>query len=253
MASIPFHAAIPLYHQIAQLLRQRAGTGGELRATERALCSEFGVSRTTIRQALGMLKQDGLLGSRRGVGTRFVGAGRKRPLVRSSGDPLHAGLGSEPEIIEIAKRVPPPEVTAFLELAEGAAALCIVRLHELDGAPLSVVVSYLPAWLASGVTRAALSKQTLHELLWKRFDLPQKRSVHTIRVGRADARIASLLEIALSDPVLHIQSSAYLQDGRPIRWTDNYFREDRYEYTAEMEWKKPAAGGRRSRHFKGKP
>jgi len=80
MASIPFHAAIPLYHQIAQL-----------RATERALCSEFGVSRTT----------------------------------------------------EIAKRAPPPEVAAFLGLAEGAAALCIVRLHRLDGAPLSVVVSYL--------------------------------------------------------------------------------------------------------------
>src|SRR5437763_378819 len=75
-APIPFHEAIPRYHQIAQLLRQRAATG-ELGAkdgkkkgfTEQALCDEFGVSRTTIRQALGMLKRDGVLASRRGVGT----------------------------------------------------------------------------------------------------------------------------------------------------------------------------------------
>jgi GntR family transcriptional regulator len=40
--------------------------------------------------------------------------------------------------------------------------------------------------------------------------------------------------------VLHIQSSAYLDDGKAIRWTDNYFREDRFAYLAEIEWKKPA-------------
>ena len=253
MTPIPFHASIPLYHQIAQLLRQRAGAGAGPLATEQALCNEFGVSRTTIRQALGMLKRDGLLESRRGVGTRLIAAGVKRTLVRSSGDPLHAGLGSEPKIVEIARREPPPEVASFLALADGELALYMVRTHEIDGAPLSVVVSYLPAWLAPGVTRAALRKQTLHELLWTRFDLRQKRSVHTIRVGRADTRVASLLGIALSDPVLHIQSSAYLQNGQPIRWTDNYFREDRYQYTAEMEWKTPVSGVRNRVHSKRKP
>lgn len=252
MTPIPFHASIPLYHQIAQLLRQRAGAGTGSLATEQALCNEFGVSRTTIRQALGMLKRDGLLESRRGVGTRLV-AGSKRTLVRSSGDPLHAGLGGEPKIVEIAKREPPPEAASFLGLADGEAALYMVRTHQIDGVPLSVVVSYLPAWLAPGITRAALRKQTLHELLWTRFNLRQKRSVHTIRVGRADTYVASRLGIALSDPVLHIQSSAYLRNGQPIRWTDNYFREDRYQYTAEMEWKTPVSGARNRVHSKRKP
>ena len=73
MAALPFHDSIPLYHQIAQVLRQRAAQGadGGL-ATEQALCAEFGVSRTTIRQALASLKREGLLQSRRGVGTRLV-------------------------------------------------------------------------------------------------------------------------------------------------------------------------------------
>ena len=66
----------------------------------------------------------------------------------------------------------------------------------------------------------------------------QKRSTHTIRVARADGLVASHLGVALTDPVLHIRSLGYLEDGAPIRWTENYFREDRYEYTAEMTWKK---------------
>ena len=63
-----------------------------------------------------------------------------------------------------------------------------------------------------------------------------------------------MLGIALADPVLRIQASAFLSDGKPIRWTDNYFREDQYEYVAEMEWPAPAArsdpDGKQSRRSK---
>jgi GntR family transcriptional regulator len=41
------------------------------------------------------------------------------------------------------------------------------------------------------------------------------------------------------DPVLYIQSAAYQENGHPIRFTQNYFREGRYEYVAEMFWDKP--------------
>ncbi|MGQ0654330.1 MAG: UTRA domain-containing protein, partial [Betaproteobacteria bacterium] len=68
----------------------------------------------------------------------------------------------------------------------------------------------------------------------------QARSVHAIRVARADMDVAGLLGIALADPVLRVQSSVYLPDGKPIRWIENFFREERYEYVAEMDWPHPA-------------
>jgi len=241
MTAIPFHTAIPRYHQIAQLLRLRAAQSAEGGlATEQALCAEFGVSRTTIRQALAQLKGEGLLESRAGVGTRIV-----RPRVarttytRPSGDPLHAGLGSEPHIVTFGQALPPAAAAEFLGIPAGALALRIVRTHQMDGAPLSVVISWLAAEYAARITPAALRNATLHELLWQRYGVLQKKSVHTIRVARADANIASLLGIALADPVLYIQSSVSLADRRPVRWTENWFREDRYQYSAEMLWKKP--------------
>lgn len=243
MASVPFHSSIPLYHQIAQALQRRAA-GGHLGprggiATEGALCAEFGVSRSTIRQALGVLKQGGLLQSRRGVGTTLLPSVQKRSLTRSHGDPLHGSLGSEPRIVELGRGDPPAPVTRFLGLKEGASAFRLVRIHDLDGTPLSVVVSWLPLQLARGVTRSALARHSLHDLLQKTSGRALKRSVHTLRVARADARIAAMLGTALNDPVLYIQSCAFFEDGSAARWTDNYFAEDRYQYTAEMQWPEP--------------
>jgi GntR family transcriptional regulator len=94
-------------------------------------------------------------------------------------------------------------------------------------------------------------KQPMHELLWQQYGMRLHRSVHTVRVARADLAIASLLGVALADPVLRVQSSVFLADGKPIRWTWNYFDEDRYEYVAEMEW--PAPTGKRAAAGKSRP
>jgi GntR family transcriptional regulator len=238
--AVPFNQSVPLYHQIALALRSRVGSGGigangDL-ATEHELCAEFGVSRSTVRQALGMLKQDGLLQSRRGVGTRLVAHTPAQRFSSSVGDPLHAGLGTVVRVVAIDHVEPTAEIRAFLK-PDDRGVVRLIRLHMLDDGPLSVVVTYLPTQYAAGITKTL--RRSLHELLWQRHGLLQKRSVHRIGVARADTMVASLLGTAIADPVLHVQASAYLDDGRPIRWTDNYFREERFSYLAEVEWKKP--------------
>ena len=231
-----------LHHKIAQVLRSRLESGiwsthGAL-ATEQRLCEEFGASRTTVRQALGHLKQAGLLESRTGVGTRGVSAPVKRMIVPASGDPLHAALDTRPRIVTVGEVACPQPIAAFFGIAVSAPICHFVRVHMLDGKPLSVVDSYFPLAIGKAFDRAAL-RRPIPELLWERHGLRVERSVHSIRVGRADLDIAALLCVALADPVLRIQSSAYLPGGVPIRWTENYFREDRYEYVAEMEWPAP--------------
>jgi len=238
MAAAPSH--IPRYAQIAQVLKSRLeardGAHSVPFATEHALCEEFGVSRTTVRQALGFLKREGLVTSRPGVGT--TGKPTARRVVRSSGDPLHGMLESKPRIVSLGRVAAPAVVAKFFSLEAATPVFELTRVHDLDGAPLSVVRSYLPADLAVGLSRNAW-RHPMHELLWERFGLRLARSVHTLRVARAMADVAQMLEIGLADPVLRIQAETYLGDGTPIRWTENYFREDRYEFVAEMQWPPP--------------
>ena len=235
-------SSAPRYARIAQVLRARLeahdGSYDGPFATEQALCAEFGVSRTTVRNALGYLKREGLLTSRRGVGTNGTAAGKPHRVVRSSGDPLHGMLQSKPRVVAVGRLAAPAPVAKFFGIDTSTPLFGLTRVHDLEGEPLSVVKSYLPAHLERGVPRSAW-RQPMHDLLWDRFGLRIARSIHTLRVGRAMADIAGLLGVGLADPVLRIQASTYLADGSPIRWTENFFREDRYEYVAEMEWPAP--------------
>jgi DNA-binding GntR family transcriptional regulator len=234
----------PLHQQIAQVLSVRLEADDWAHdsppATEQALCREFGVSRTTVRQALSHLKQAGLLESRPGVGTRRLGAPAKRRVAGSGGDLLHASLDTRSRVVSLGEVASTPAVAAFFGLAQGAPVWHFVRVHALASAPLSVVESFLPLDIGSAFSKAEL-KRPVHELLWRRFGLRQARSVHTIRVARADIDIADLLGIALAAPVLRVQSRVYLADGAPVRWVENSFREDQYEYVAEVTWPPPSS------------
>lgn len=241
--NLPYNPSVSRYYQVSRLIQMRIEAGSisnsDRLPSEEMLCREFGVSRTTIRQALGLLKNHGLLNGRRGAGT-FVSA-KTAPghVVRTLGDPIHHGLGTKVRVVSIETIPAPARVANFLRLPFESPALRVIRVHRVAGAPLSAVVTYLPPDLAAVVRRADLRRTTLQEILWQKRGLAIARSVRTIRVQRADETIAPLLGVSLMDPVLHIQSESYLASGEPIRLADNYFREDQYQYTTEIQYKEP--------------
>ncbi|AOB32314.1 hypothetical protein AKI39_18705 [Bordetella sp. H567] len=171
------------------------------------------------------------------MGTRRVGEPARSKYVSNLSDPLHATLASDPRVVSsemVSARGP---IADFLGLNEGELLFKLIRVHYLDNEPLSVVESYLPALMQGAIDQ--YPHRSLHDIMWNDFDLKVAKSVHTISVSRAETHVANLLRIGLGDPVMHVQASTYLQDGRPIRWTDNFFREDRYQYTAEFFWEPP--------------
>ncbi|BEV14255.1 FCD domain-containing protein [Herbaspirillum sp. DW155] len=61
--------ASPLVDRLADLIAQRALAPGQKLPSERALASEFGVSRSSLREAIGVLTSRGVLVARHGGGT----------------------------------------------------------------------------------------------------------------------------------------------------------------------------------------
>ncbi len=96
---------IILRDQILAIIVEGNLAVGDRVPTEAELANEFGVGRTTVRESLKLLEQDGYVTSRHGVG-RFVSSPPSlvRPLNRLEGvtDMLAAhGLNSETEVIEL--------------------------------------------------------------------------------------------------------------------------------------------------------
>lgn len=110
------HSDVPLYQQVAGALRARIANGTlapgqELRA-EPDLAHDFGVGRKTVRDALAVLRAEGLVVSRRGYRTR----------VRSNPDVVRVPI---PPGTVVTARMPTPDEREHWGLPVGVPVLVV--------------------------------------------------------------------------------------------------------------------------------
>jgi GntR family transcriptional regulator len=159
----------PKYLRIYAELRDRISSGqwpaGSPLPPQRDLAGEFGVSIMTLRQALQLLTDDGLVAARHGSGT-YVAARYEYDLghLRSFAADL-AAQGAEISTRLLATEIitPPGEIGA--RLGGPAQVLQLRRLRLAAGRPLIVQTSYLPLPLAGGLDPADLGQRGLYTVL----------------------------------------------------------------------------------------
>ncbi len=156
------------FRQIADQLRDDIVTGrlgeGQQLPSERHLMELFDASRGTIRQAIAILRSEGLVEPQHGRGV-FVRA--RPPVRRLASDRFarrhrEAGKGAytvemeaegrvpEVEVLEVGRRAASPEVAGRLGIDPGEKVLVRSRRYLADGQPLELATSYLPLAIADG-------------------------------------------------------------------------------------------------------
>jgi GntR family transcriptional regulator len=159
----------PKYLRIHTNLRERITSGqwppGSPLPSQRELADEFGVSIMTLRQALQLLTDEGLIDTRHGSGT-FAAARYAYDLghLRSFASDLSAqGVEITTRLLAAQAVTPPADVAA--RLGTPGDVLRLRRLRLSGGRPLIVQTSYLPAALASVVKPDDLGRRGLYTLL----------------------------------------------------------------------------------------
>src|SRR5438046_108942 len=114
---------VPRYLQIAETLRGDLRGEGERIESEHQLCSRFNVSRPTIRQALDVLVQEGLLYRHAGRGTFSTPSSngdRRLRVIGSLGDMIALGDETWFKIITREMLRLPPNIAQALRLPPGS-------------------------------------------------------------------------------------------------------------------------------------
>src|SRR5580698_1951575 len=159
----------PKYLRIHAELRDRITSGrwpaGTPLPAQRDLAAEFGVSIMTLRQALQLLADDGLIAARHGSGT-YVAARYEYGLghLRSFAADL-AAQGAEIRTRLLAAEVISPADEVRARLGGPAQVLRLRRLRLARGRPLIMQTSYLPLPLADGLDPADLAERGLYTVL----------------------------------------------------------------------------------------
>ena len=204
--------------------------------TERELCALYGVSRTTVRQALQELVYEGQLYRRQGRGT-FVAPPKLVQTIQLHGhtEEMKAqGLrpGSRP--LSASNVSASPEIAAFFGLADGRLVHRIVRIRLVDDEPIALQTVYLDAARFGDVGRSLSEWVSLYRLLRDRYDAQIAGGEETVEAGAADSDAAELLDIEVGAPLLVLHRRSWEADGRPIEWSESLYRGDRYRIAVRL-------------------
>ncbi|MEW1719847.1 GntR family transcriptional regulator [Streptomyces sp. NPDC093109] len=219
------------YLEIAEALRTAILDGeypvGALLPSESDLAARWSVSRGTVRQAVGLLASDGLIGSRQGA-RRVV----LRQELRHSFQQLHSfaqwgrAMGCEVagRIITRTARGATAEEAARLGTAPGSEVLYVVRLRLLDGEPVMVERTVYTEWVAPFVRALPDDVVSIMNSLAEDAGVVAHYGEHLIDAVPAGSEDARLLQVRRGSPLLRQRHLTNTATGRPIEWTDDRYR-----------------------------
>ncbi|MFE0420149.1 GntR family transcriptional regulator [Streptomyces tendae] len=226
--------------QLADVLRQQITDGAFAEGTlpdERELGRRFDASRNAVRDALALLREEGLITRRRGVGTTVLLPKYGHGLDRLTGlaEEL-TGRGTVTNEVRAAAEVPvlPAAIAARLEVPAGAGGVYVERLRWLDGLPLSLDTSYLTAGIGRAVLAGDLRGRDVFRLIEEAAGVPLGRAEVAVHAVNADPGTARLLGIEPGAAVFALERLARLADGRPVDTESIRIRADRMTLRATL-------------------
>src|ERR1019366_4242589 len=223
---------IPLYHQLAEQL-SGAIDGGTLKPgdpfeNELALAERLGLSRPTVRRAIGELVTQGLLVRKRGIGTTVAKemVHRRAELTSLYEDLAREGRQPRTAVGRLATGPMddrPP--TAFGAPAD-TPLVAMVRVRYAGDTPLAVLRNWLPPQYAD-INSEQLQCDGLYALLRARGVRPTvaRQTIGARKAGREDRR---LLQRTKPEPLLTMTRSAYDADGEAVEFGDHCYRAEHY-------------------------
>jgi GntR family transcriptional regulator len=229
---------LPAWAQIEEDLAQRIerlDVGSRL-PPERDLADELGVSRSTVRQALGALAGRGLVERGVGRGTFVARPKVELDLRRVAGFTARAeqaGLIASARVVEVSEEQPPDEVRLALALDPGEPALRVRRVRSAGGLPLVLEDSWLPADPFRALTASDL-RGSLYAAMGSRFDAEPVRAIERLEPVLARGYEAGELGVARGAPLMSVERTAWDATGRAVEYARDLHRGDRSRFVVEV-------------------
>ncbi|MCV7029104.1 GntR family transcriptional regulator [Mycobacterium sherrisii] len=229
--------------RVADVLRQQihAAAYPDGLPAESDLAAEFSVSRNTIREALGILKQEGLIDRGPKVGTHV--AQRKYDhridsLLGLKETFKHVGEVRN-EVRAAMSVVAPPAVAHRLRLAPGEQAVFIERLRYLGDLPLSLDLTYLTREIGTRILEHSLETNDVFALIEQVTGQSLGSASLALEAIPADAHSAATLQVPDGAPVLMLERLTSLDDGNPVDLEYIRMRGDRITMRGNLIRSKP--------------
>lgn len=231
---------LPLYYQVYEILRAQLADGvwraGDFLPPIPDLAARFSVSVVTIRQALDLLREDGLVLSERGRGTSVLAD-------RVDIGPLHLEL-TVSDLIRLyaddsPEQEPLDEGVAMPTLSGSEFTLCqsyyfMKRAHLRDSMRYCLITLHIEEELFRG-NETDFRQRLALPVLFENMDLKIGRAWQTLQIEKADHMVAASLKIPPGDPVARVKRYITDNANRLVYYAEVHYRHDCIQYRMELK------------------
>lgn len=207
---------------------------GEKIATERELCEQYSVSRSTVRETLRLLEQKGLISRTQGKGT-FVNTKRveqkltKLYTLREQFKQMN--LPHYSTVLDFSVMGANSLIAQNLKLDAGEKVIKIVRLFYVSDKPYTLETTYLPEHFFPEMTAEQVQQNGLYKT-FAEYRITVQRAIEKLKPVYPSKTTAKLL--ATSDVAMKIERTSFW-DQNLIEYTESVIRGDIFEYTVYLE------------------
>lgn len=230
---------LPMYAQLFDVITRKISEGelkeGDRLPFERELCQQYAISRTTVRQAMSELENEGYIKKIHGKGMFVLGKAVKQSLmtIYSFHDEMKR-LNKDPgsTLLHFDLILPPSRIAQKLNTEEPV--FHIVRLRSADHEPILYEETYLVGHYFPGLKQQDIEQRGLYHALKDKYNISIRRAIDTFRAINIKKETATHLNEQPGASGLKIERIAFVDDI-PMEYTVDIARGSKFEYTIELQ------------------
>ena len=242
-----------LYHEVIGLLRDDIDNGryapGAKLPSEDQLAREFSISRVTLREALRVLEDDGVIVRRHGSGT-FVRDKRAIPIQTLSSiisiSTIFKRAGLEDRFIKVGLRKIPtnPRIAEKLRVSAGREVWEVERVRTIGERPAIYSFDFFPAdFVPEGQERRLNDYiHSLYHFLSEICGQTSEEGESTFKPILSDKKLSSILKVRPSTPLMYIETLDFNPALQPILYSWSYYVPELFEFKARRRYEDSERG-----------
>ena len=242
-SNITLNSDVPLYYQLISIIKRNISMGtikqGDMIPSEKELCDAFGISRSTVRQAIGELEEEGLVMRRRGLGTYISEPKMKRSLndvYSFTKDMKSLGLKPSSNIQSFRIIDPSDDMSDVFDIISNESRVFeIVRLRCANGEPLLLETTFIPVYMLADLKKSDLTNGSLYEILKQRANVIPEVAEETYETTLIVDETAKLLDCKPESCGFYVERRTWNEAGVLYEMTQSVIRGDKTKFVLKLK------------------
>lgn len=240
--TVKFQSSEPIYVQISDAIKKKIfkkeWQSGDQLPSEELLVNDLGVSRGTVRKAISILVDEGVLERTQGKGTYVAEDKVSYPFAQeltSYAESMHEkGLDFDTKVISAVVGHPSIDIQERLDIDADSVVLSLVRLRSVKNIPAVLLYNWISLDRCPGLEKVNFEKISLFAAIENSIGDKIKYGIRNFSAQKLTERQAKLIHLPAQDPILNLSQVTFNKNDQAIECSEVLMRTDQYQVTSVL-------------------